>query len=245
MILTERDKIVIRAIVERGRASSRYLARFFPTHQAMLTRLNILRKNGILESERIRDIVKYIDFKSTTIDYSKFLPINSLFFTVSDKVYKELGVSNTILKSKQMITHQIYQEYVELYLLNNFDIKNMQANPSLKPQPDLYFNYNSKNISIEIERTIKKNPNDTIQRRKKKDGSVRESIRRGFSYDKHMDKLLNFSDVIIYFFDNDKTLEKFLKNTYTKRLYCTTFSKPDELINSKGEKLPTGDVLNY
>lgn len=244
MVLTERDKLVIGALIDRGWASTRYLKRFFPTHQAMLSRLNILKRYGLLQSVPSRELMKHINFKTTTVDYSKFFNKNSVFYRLSDDFYKDFKLPTAVLKNPRMITHQIYQEYIELFFLENFNIKEIKSNPDLNPRPDLYFNYNNKNISIEIERTLKRNQNARIEKIKKTDGSFRERRRPGFSYSDHIDRLLNSTDLIIYYFETEQELKKFLKNSYSKRLYCSTFDNPDELINSMGARVLTRDVLN-
>lgn len=249
--LTDRDKIIIDKMARRGWVSSKYLTALkhngislFPTHSAMTNRIHILRKNEIIESKSIKDLVKLSSFNQTSLNLTKYLSYTVFFYKIRDEWYKKFKKNYKKFADPRLIIHQIYQEYVEIYFLQEFAVKNIESNPDFKPIPDLYFNYNNKKITVEIERTVKRNPNDLTVKKKNKDGTINEYKRKAFKYEKHIDELLNFSDLIIYLFETDKELQKFLKNTYSKRLYCSTINNLHELIDSKGEKILTKDLLN-
>lgn len=242
--LTDRDKIIIDKMAKRGWVSSKYLARFFPSHQAMTNRIHILRKNQIIESKSIKDLIRDSNFNQASLNLTKYLSYTVFFYKIRDEWYKTFKKNYKKFSDPRLIIHQIYQEYIEVYFLQELGVENIESNPDLKPTPDLYFKHNNKKISVEIERTVKRNPNDLTVKKKNKDGTTNEYKRKSFSYDKHIDSLLDFSDIIIYLFETDKELEKFLKNTYSKRLYCSTINKVNELINSSGNKILTKDLLN-
>lgn len=250
-ILTDRDRLVIDKMAKRGWVSSKYLAALkfqgtslFSSHSAMTNRIHILRKNKIVESKCIKDLINNSIYNQKSLKLTKYLSSTIFFYRIRDEWYKTFRLNSKKFSDPRFVIHQIYQEFVEIYLLTEFKIENIESNPNFKTKPDLHFELNNKKITIEIERSLKRNPNDLIVKKKRKDGSVHEYKRKAFRYDKHIDKLLDFSDLIIYLFETQEELEKFLKNSYSKRLYCSTINNLHELIDSSGNRILTKDLLN-
>lgn len=241
MQLTERDKIVIEKIIKRGWVSSKYLARFFPSHFAMIHRLRTLRENKIIESKNIKELVKESEFNQKTLNLTKYLSNRLMFYKLNEEFFKKFKESYKKFSDKRMIVHQIYQEYVEIFFLTEFNVLNIESNPEFNPIPDLYFKYNNKNISVEIERSVKRNKANWSY--KNVEGLPTKKVPR-INYEKHISMLLERSDLVFYFFENDKELSKFLKNTYSKRLYCSTLNKLETVVDYNGETVPIEQVLN-
>ncbi len=243
--LTERDKLIFEKMAMRGWVSSTYLSRYFPSREAMQVRIHKLAHENLVQSISFKDLIKESNFNTLTMQLSKYLSYKNHFYRISDLCYKTLGITDRKFSDKRMIVHQIYQEYIEVFLLKNFDIKDIESNPKLKPTPDLHFEYKNRRVTIEIERTVKKNPNDIMVHEKNKDGSRRSYLRKGFNYDTYIDGLLQFSDVIIYLFETKREREHFFKKgSFSKRVFSGLIDKPETLYDLNNTAIKISDVLS-
>lgn len=241
---TDRDEKIIYGLAQRGWATQNYLIQFFPSYQAMINRLRALNEMQVIYTTPTNTVLKRANLKIPSSEYEKYFPIKSNLYRLSDSCYRSLRIRNKNLSLEKMAAHQIFQEYVELYLKNTFGIKEIEVDHYKRfPKPDLYFNCNGKNFSVEIERSLKRNPNYLTIEKTKKDGTIRQYRRKPFRYYDHIDNLFNFSDRVIYVFEVKEDLIEFSQINESRYVYVTTLDSLDKLINKQNEVILTESLL--
>lgn len=241
---SDRDKKIIAAMIKRGWVSTRFLDQFFPSRKSTNMRIIKLRSEKVIESKSARELLavdKYVR-SSFPVGYN----VEKLYFhRLTEDCINSLDATAALMVSDKIVVHQLYQEYIELELMNKYGVTGIEPNPSKKPRPDLFFEFNDRRFSIEIERNIKTNLNDWFQKKKnKKTGEIIEKKRLGFDYQKRVDALLKFSDVVIYYVPNEKFIKLMDRRVSDNCAYLGTLDNPHELYNKNLKIVTLESVLN-
>ena len=226
--ITERDMVFLRELAARGWCSVKYLSRFFPSHQAALQRLAKLEKGKLIERQNILQIINSKHLQLRTLQLCNHYSSKTNFVKISAEAYATIGVKNRPQLKEELVVHQIYQEFIESYLMDLLSVAEMRSNPDLSPKPDLHFTYLNHRVSVEIERKFRK---------------PRVSTKKELSYQDYIDKLLDHSDRILYFFETESEHEKFIKEKYSKRVFSSVIYRPFEVLNFENKIIKTSEAL--
>lgn len=227
--ITERDQLLLGALAARGWCSVKYLTQFFPSHQATLQRLKTLEEYGIIERRNIMALINENNLHHKTLMLCNYYTNKSYFVKITREAYGKTKIKNKTLLKESLVIHQLYQEFIEVHFKTEFGVQKIESNPDYKPRPDLFFEHNSKKYVIEIERRVRK---------------PKVSNHRDKSYQDYIDSLLMYCDRIIYFFETEDEHKKFIKESYSKRVFSSVINKPDVLIDHEKNKILTKDLLS-
>lgn len=227
--ITERDMLFMRELAARGWCSVKYLSRFFPSHQAALQRLAKFEKEKLIERKNILEIINSKNLQLRTLQLCNHYTIRTNFVKISSEAYSIIGIKNRPQLKEEIVVHQIYQEFVEVYLVDLLGVKRIESNPNMSPKPDLHFKYNDISVSVEIERKYRK---------------PRVSTKKEPSYQDYIDKLLTHSERIIYLFETEIELDKFRKEKYSKRVFSSVIYRPFEVFDYTDKVITIKEALS-